>query len=62
MELLPLIAQFNEFIIFQETHILHEFENDFYGSELKVIVMGYTRPERDFPSVGKYDNYFYDLH
>ncbi|KAI8068036.1 hypothetical protein BC940DRAFT_300174 [Gongronella butleri] len=34
-----------------EVHILHEFPEDFYGSELKVIVMGYIRPEQNYPSL-----------
>lgn len=34
-----------------ETHILHTFENDFYGSELKIIMVGYIRPEKDFTSL-----------
>ena len=36
----------------QEVHILHEFGRDFYGAELRVLVLGYLRPERDFPSLG----------
>ncbi|XP_014227524.1 riboflavin kinase [Trichogramma pretiosum] len=34
-----------------EVHLLHEFENDFYGKELKVLVLGYVRPELNFTSV-----------
>merc|ERR1719233_2467730 len=34
-----------------ETHIMHDFEEDFYGSELTVIVLGYIRPEASFPSL-----------
>ncbi|XP_067208040.1 riboflavin kinase isoform X2 [Linepithema humile] len=34
-----------------EVHILHKFQNDFYGEELKVIIAGYIRPERDFSSL-----------
>ena len=34
-----------------ETHILHTFENDFYGSMLKLCILGYIRPEKDFSSV-----------
>lgn len=34
-----------------ETHIIHEFPEDFYGSILKVAIMGYLRPEKDFVSV-----------
>lgn len=33
-----------------EVHLLHKFENDFYGKEIKVIFTGYIRPERDFVS------------
>ncbi|OXU31018.1 hypothetical protein TSAR_014195 [Trichomalopsis sarcophagae] len=34
-----------------EIHLLHKFEDDFYGKELKVIVLGYIRPELNFSSV-----------
>ncbi|CAH1788203.1 unnamed protein product, partial [Owenia fusiformis] len=34
-----------------ETHILHTFEEDFYGSELKVVMVGYIRPEKNFKSL-----------
>ncbi|RLU18677.1 hypothetical protein DMN91_009034 [Ooceraea biroi] len=34
----------------QEVHLLHEFQNDFYGEELKVIITGYIRQEKDFSS------------
>ncbi|XP_011882808.1 PREDICTED: riboflavin kinase [Vollenhovia emeryi] len=34
-----------------EVHLLHEFEDDFYGEELKVIISGYIRPEKDFSSL-----------
>lgn len=34
-----------------ETHILHEYESDFYGQELKVAVLGYLRPEKNFSSL-----------
>ncbi|GFU39154.1 riboflavin kinase [Nephila pilipes] len=34
-----------------EAHILHNFEGDFYGSNLKLIILGHIRPERDFLSV-----------
>lgn len=36
-----------------ETHILHEFENDFYGQELKVVILNYLRPEKNFNSVNE---------
>ncbi len=31
---------------------MHEFSEDFYGSELSVCVAGYIRPERKFSSLG----------
>ncbi|XP_058807321.1 riboflavin kinase isoform X2 [Phymastichus coffea] len=34
-----------------EIHLLHKFEEDFYGKELKVIVLGYIRPEKNFSSM-----------
>lgn len=42
------------FCIFsQETHILNEFGTDFYGSELRICITGYIRPEMDFRTLGK---------
>ena len=34
-----------------ETHILHKFEEDFYGSRLKVIILGYIRPMENYSSL-----------
>lgn len=34
-----------------ETHIMHQYENDFYGQELKVCILGYLRPEMNFNSL-----------
>lgn len=34
-----------------ETHILHEYAKDFYGQELKLVILGYLRPERNFGSL-----------
>ncbi|CAG4959867.1 unnamed protein product [Colias eurytheme] len=34
-----------------ETHIIHQFENDFYGSLLKICIAGYLRPEMNFKSL-----------
>ncbi|XP_071451164.1 riboflavin kinase [Hetaerina americana] len=34
-----------------ETHILHTFPSDFYGSLLRVCILGYIRPEKDFKSL-----------
>lgn len=36
-----------------ETHILHEYENDFYGQELRVVILGYLRPEKNFSSLNE---------
>ncbi|KAH0947036.1 hypothetical protein HN011_011055 [Eciton burchellii] len=33
-----------------EVHVLQKFQDDFYGEELKVIIIGYIRPEKDFSS------------
>ncbi|KIK65531.1 hypothetical protein GYMLUDRAFT_159585 [Collybiopsis luxurians FD-317 M1] len=33
-----------------EIHIMHEFAGDFYGYELKAMVLGYIRPELDYIS------------
>ncbi len=38
---------------FQETHIMHEYPSDFYGSLLRVCVVGWIRPEKSFDSLGK---------
>jgi len=36
----------------QEAHLLHHFEDDFYGSNLKVIVLGYLRAMAAFNNLG----------
>ncbi|KAJ7591283.1 riboflavin kinase [Mycena floridula] len=33
-----------------EIHIMHEFKVDFYGYEMKAVVLGYIRPELDYTS------------
>jgi len=33
-----------------EIHIMHPFNADFYGHEMKAIVLGYIRPELDYTS------------
>ncbi|KAK2466508.1 hypothetical protein APHAL10511_002150 [Amanita phalloides] len=33
-----------------EVHIMHDFKTDFYGYELRVVVLGYIRPELDYTS------------
>ncbi|KAG9307804.1 hypothetical protein G9A89_023369 [Geosiphon pyriformis] len=34
-----------------EVHIMHKFPQDFYDQELRVIVLGYIRPEKDYNSI-----------
>eukprot|EP00043_Microstomoeca_roanoka_P009155 m.87205 g.87205 ORF g.87205 m.87205 type:complete len:152 (+) comp14496_c0_seq2:45-500(+) len=34
-----------------EVHIMHEFPSDFYGSQLRMLVLGYIRPEQNFSSL-----------
>ncbi|KAI9498004.1 hypothetical protein BDB00DRAFT_755662 [Zychaea mexicana] len=34
-----------------EVHIIHEFKDDFYGIDIRVIVLGYVRPEQNYPSL-----------
>lgn len=33
-----------------EIHIMHDFQSDFYGYELRALVLGYIRPELDYTS------------
>jgi len=33
-----------------EVHIIHKFESDFYGLEMRVVVLGYIRPEFNYVS------------
>ncbi|EPS43755.1 hypothetical protein H072_2272 [Dactylellina haptotyla CBS 200.50] len=33
-----------------EVHIIHKFPQDFYGSHLNLLIMGYIRPEFDYVS------------
>ncbi|KAF9114357.1 riboflavin kinase [Mortierella sp. AM989] len=34
-----------------EVHIMHNFHRDFYGDDLRVIVLGYIRPEFDYTTL-----------
>ncbi|KAJ0396256.1 hypothetical protein ATCC90586_006406 [Pythium insidiosum] len=34
-----------------EPHLLHKFDEDFYGARLKFVICGYLRPEMNFPSL-----------
>ena len=47
------INHFSPCDCFQETHILHNFKTDFYGSFLKVVLLGFIRPMKDYGSLGK---------
>eukprot|EP00283_Hemiselmis_rufescens_P008228 CAMPEP_0173425630 /NCGR_PEP_ID=MMETSP1357-20121228/5304_1 /TAXON_ID=77926 /ORGANISM="Hemiselmis rufescens, Strain PCC563" /LENGTH=73 /DNA_ID=CAMNT_0014389119 /DNA_START=23 /DNA_END=241 /DNA_ORIENTATION=- len=31
-----------------EPHLLHEFHQDFYGAEIRIVMTGYLRPELNF--------------
>lgn len=33
-----------------EIHIMHEFRSDFYGYDMRALVLGYIRPELDYTS------------
>jgi len=33
-----------------EIHVMHEFNSDFYGCDMKALVLGYIRPELDYIS------------
>ncbi|KAH7431435.1 hypothetical protein KP509_08G047700 [Ceratopteris richardii] len=35
-----------------EVHILHDFETDFYGKELRIAILGFIREEMQFASAG----------
>ncbi|KAG0266649.1 riboflavin kinase [Mortierella polycephala] len=34
-----------------EVHIMHNFHRDFYGDDLRVVVLGYIRPEFDYTTL-----------
>ncbi|KAH1236209.1 Bifunctional riboflavin kinase/FMN phosphatase [Glycine max] len=34
-----------------EPWLLHDFNEDFYGEELRLVIVGYIRPEANFPSL-----------
>lgn len=44
-----------------EVHIMHNFHRDFYGDELRVVVLGYIRPELDYTTLGKFFACFFDV-
>ncbi len=36
----------------QEIHIINQFDNDFYGEELRIVILGYIRPELNYTTKG----------
>lgn len=34
-----------------ETHILHNFQRDLYGEELRVCILGYIRPQQNYNTI-----------
>jgi len=34
-----------------ETHVMHTYDNQFYGKWLKVLICGYIRPEKNYDSL-----------
>lgn len=44
---------------FQEAHILHKFGEDFYGSDLKVVILGYLRQMTSFTTLGIIQLFFF---
>ena len=36
-----------------EPHLLHDFGRDFYGEELRLLVCGYLRPEKNYSSLAQ---------
>ena len=41
-------------LLVKEIHVMHDFGNDFYGHDMKVMVLGYIRPELDYVSRGTF--------
>ena len=42
-------------LIFQETHIMWKYDEEFYGKWLKLLICGYIRPEKNYDSLRKYN-------
>jgi len=45
--------QFNNKVKSVEVHVLKQFDEDFYGSTIRVLVYGYIRPMAKFESLEK---------
>ncbi|EJD45318.1 Flavokinase-domain-containing protein, partial [Auricularia subglabra TFB-10046 SS5] len=33
-----------------EVHLLHDFDADFYGTDMRLLILGFIRPERKYSS------------
>jgi riboflavin kinase len=44
-----------------EVHIMHNFHRDFYGDDLRVVVLGYIRPELDYTTLGTFSVFGFGL-
>ncbi len=44
--------------LFKETHIMHEFPEDFYGATLKIVLLGEIRKMTTFNSLGTLNKEF----
>ncbi|KAI9595095.1 hypothetical protein BDF19DRAFT_385630 [Syncephalis fuscata] len=42
-----------------EVHLIHQFSNDFYGHQIRVALLGYIRPEKNYDSL---DALIADIH
>lgn len=49
---------FNNLKRTMETYIMHQFDEDFYGSNLKTLIVGYIRPMSNYSSLGNYLMFF----
>lgn len=50
----PTFDDHNELTI--EAHIMHKYQNNFYGSKLKLLLLGFIRPELKFSGLQKLVN------
>lgn len=49
---IDLLVLFMYISCIKEIHIMHDFSSDFYGHEMRAVVLGYIRPELDYTSRG----------
>lgn len=42
-----------------EVHIIHNFSSNFYGAEIKYIILGYIRPELNYTSKGMFSFFLF---